>query len=236
MLYNPDLIDRKILGHTSPNHGKNADAPLSEQDVPENAGHVGCGWRKSPKCKSVNPKGFTACLNCRVLFTFEPIAKVSKVARRIGGKGESAGSSPKSSNPKIMANLSSDRAVEESVRIAKTQLRVDKELDQRFGRPSDHLWEVVSANMKWRIRFANLTVDEKQAFIAGGKSRFCAGEKFEKQNLDLGRKPPVKLVYGGAQEFLHSQEVYLSNQCRSQDKMSWILHNKIFIVGVLVDG
>ena len=125
MLYNPDLIDRKIQGHTSPNHGKNADAPLSEQDVPENAGHEDCGWRKCPNCKPVNPKGFTSCLNCRVLFPFEPVAKVSEVARRVGGKGENAGSSPARSNLPIMANLSIDQAAKESVRIAKTQIRID---------------------------------------------------------------------------------------------------------------
>ena len=93
----------------------------------------------------------------------------------------------------------------EAVRIAKTQLRADKELEQRFARPGDHLWEVVNANMKWRIRFDEMTVDEQQAFIASGKSRFCAGEKFDKQYLDLGKRPRVKLRYGGAHEFLHSQ-------------------------------
>ena len=205
VLYNPGLIGRKIMGHTSPNHGRNADAPLSEQDTPGNEGHVDCGWRKCPKCKAVNPTGFTACLNCRVLFTFEPIAEVSKVARRIVGKGENAGSPPASSNPKVPTNMSIARAMGEAVKIAKTQLRADRELEQRFARPGDHLWEVVNANMKWRIRFDEMTVDEQQAFIASGKSRFCAGEKFDKQYIDLSKRPRVKLRHGGAQEFLHSQ-------------------------------
>ena len=93
VLCNPDLIDRKIMGHTSPNHGKHADAPLPDQDSPENEGKMDSGWEKCPCCESVNPKGFTACFNCRVMFTFEPLAEVSKVARRIVGKGENAGSS-----------------------------------------------------------------------------------------------------------------------------------------------
>ena len=205
VLYNPDLIDRKIMGHTSPNHGRNADAPLSEQDIPGNEGHVDCGWWKCPNCKAVNPKGFTACLSCRVLFTFEPIAEVSKVARRIVGKGGNAGSSPARSNPKVPTNVSIARAMGEAVKIARTQLRADKELEQRFARPGGHLWEVVNANMKWRIRFDEMTVDEQQAFIASGKSRFCAGEKFDKQYIDLSKRPRVKLRHGGAQEFLHSQ-------------------------------
>ena len=74
-----------------------------------------CGWRKCPCCESANPKGFTACLNCRVMFTFEPIAKVSKVARRIVGKGENAGFPPVSSVSDVMANVSIERAVKESV-------------------------------------------------------------------------------------------------------------------------
>ena len=104
-----------------------------------------------------------------------------------------------------MANVSVERAVKESVRIAKVQIRVDKDLEQLFLRPGDHFWEVVNASMKWRIRFDGMTVDDKQAFIASGKSRFCAGEKFDKQYLDLGKRPRVKLRYGGAHEFLHSQ-------------------------------
>ena len=86
------------------------------------------------------------------------VAEVSKVARRIGGKGENAGSSPASCNPKITTNVSIARAMGEAVRIAKTQLRADKELEQRFACPGDHLWEVVVANMKWRIRFDEMSM------------------------------------------------------------------------------
>ena len=88
-----------------------------------------CGWRKCPCCESVNPKGFTACPNCRVIFTFEPITEVSKVARRIVGKGEDAGSIPASSNPKVMANVPIEPAAKEAIRTAKIQVRADKNLE-----------------------------------------------------------------------------------------------------------
>ena len=66
VLYKPDLINRKIMGHTPPSHGTNADAHPPDQDIPENEGQMDCGWRKCPCCESVNPKGLTACPNCRV--------------------------------------------------------------------------------------------------------------------------------------------------------------------------
>ena len=161
VLYNPDLFNRKIMGHTPPSHGKSADAHPPDQDIPENEGQMDCGWRKCPPCcESVNPKGFPACLNCRAMFTFEPITEVSKVARRIVKKGEDAGSTPASSNPKVMANVPIELAVREAARIAKVQVRADMNLEQRFRRPGDHLWEVVSANMTWRIRFDAMTFDE----------------------------------------------------------------------------
>ena len=140
-----------------------------------------------PCCESVNPKGFAACFNCRVMFTFGPITEVSKVARRIVGKGENAGSTPASSNPKVMANVPIEIAVKEVVRTAKVQVRADMNLEQRSFRLGDHLWEVVNANMKWRIRFDEMTFDAQQEFIASGKSRFCAGEKFDKHHLDPGK-------------------------------------------------
>ena len=169
VLYNPDLINRTIMGHTPPSHGKNADARPPDQDIPQNVGQMDCGWGKCPCCKSVNPKGFTACFNCRVMFTFEPITEVSKVARRIVGKGEDASSTPASSNPKVVANVPIEIAAKEAIRIAKLQVRADKKLEQRYLRPGDHLWEVVNANMKWRIRFDEMTYDEQQAFIASDK-------------------------------------------------------------------
>ena len=110
---------------------KNADAHPPDQDIPENEGQMDRGWRQCPCCESVNPKGFTACLNCRVMFTFEPSTEVSKVARRIVGKGENAGSTPASSNPNVMANVPIELAVKEAVRIAKVQVRADMNLEQR---------------------------------------------------------------------------------------------------------
>ena len=50
VLYNPDLIDRKIQGHTSPITGKNVDSPVAEQEVPAHSGHDDCGWKKCPNC------------------------------------------------------------------------------------------------------------------------------------------------------------------------------------------
>ena len=46
VLYNPDLINRTIMGHTPPSHGKNAGARPSDQDIPQSSGHMDCGWRK----------------------------------------------------------------------------------------------------------------------------------------------------------------------------------------------
>ena len=134
-----------------------------------------------------------------------------------------------------MANMSVERAVKESVRIAKVQVRADMNLEQRFLRPGDHLWEVVNANMKFRIRFDEMTVDYQQAFIASGKSRFCAGEKFYKHHPDPNERPRGKLRDGGAQEFLHEHDDVLSEMGREVNETLRIFHNKIFIVGVLVD-
>ena len=84
--------------------------------------------------------------------------------------------------------------------------------------------------MKWRIRFDSMTFDEQQEFIAIGKSRFCAGEKFDKQRLDPGKggkgvhagsspaRPRVKLRYGGAIQYLHAQEVVMSDVGRELDE------------------
>ena len=229
VLYNPDLIGRKIMGHTAPSHGKYADACPSDQDIPQSLGDLDCGWSECPCCKSLNPEGFTACLNCRVKFSFEPIAEVSKVARRTVGKSENAGSTPASSNPKAVAMVPTEVAAKEAIRIAKLQAREDNNLEQRYLRPGDHLWEVVNANMKWRIRFDGMTDDEQQEFIASGKSRFCAGEKFEKR-LRSGR-----IRYGGAAEYLKMQSKVMSDIGRDENETSWILHQKIYIVGVLVD-
>ena len=201
------------MGHTPPSHGKYADARPSDQEIPQSSGHIGCGWRKCPCCKSVNPKGFTACLNCRVMFTFDPITEVSTVARRIVRKGEDAGSTPASSNPKVV-----------------TKVPIE-----------------IAANMKWRIRFDEMTYEEQLAFIASGKSRFCAGGGFDKHHLDPGKggkgvhagsspaRPRAQHRYGGATEYLQAQENVMSDVGREVDMKPWILHQKIFLVGVLVD-
>ena len=148
VLYNPDLIGRRIMGYTAPSHGEYANAIPSDQDIPQSSVGLGCGWSECPCCKSPNPKGFTSCPNCRVKFSFEPIAEVSKVARRTGEKSENAGSTPASSHAKAVAMVPTEVAAKEAVRIAKLQTRVDNNLEQRFLRPGDHLWEVVNANMK----------------------------------------------------------------------------------------
>ena len=169
------------------------------------------------------------------MFTFEPITEVSKVARRIVGKGEDAGSTPASSNPKVVANVPIEIAAKEAIRIAKLHVRADKKLEQRCLRPGDHPWEVVNANMKWCIRFDEMTHDEQQAFIASGKSRFCAGEKFLVHHHDPGKRPRVELRYGGAIEFLQAQGDVMSDFGRDGNMKQWVLHQKIYIVGVLVD-
>ena len=124
--------------------------------------------------------GFTSCFSCRVWFTFEPIAKLSKVALKFDGRGNNAGAprSMKSDSP--IKGMTKEQAIEESIRITKVQVRVDKGLAQRFQRPVDHLWEVVNGILKWRTKFDAMTFEEQQSIIADGKSRFCVGAKFEK--------------------------------------------------------
>ena len=46
VLYSPDLIDRKIQGHTSPTIGNNVDSPSADQEVLAHSGTGDCGWRK----------------------------------------------------------------------------------------------------------------------------------------------------------------------------------------------
>lgn len=52
--------------------------------------------------------------------------------------------------------------------------------------------------MKLRIRFDAMPFDEQQTLIVDGKSRFCAGDKFEKQISHFHHPPPIPLEYGGA--------------------------------------
>ena len=80
-----------------------------------------------------------SCLSCQVWFTFEPIAKLSKVALRFDGKGDNADVPRTIATETSIKGMTQDRAVEESIRIAKLQVRGDKALTQRFVRPVDHL-------------------------------------------------------------------------------------------------
>ena len=140
------------------------------------------------------------------------------MARRTGEKSENAGSTPASSNPKAVAMVPTEVAAKEAIRIAKLQAREDNNLEQQCLRPGDHLWGVVNANMKWRIRFDGMTEDEQQEFIAEGKSRFCVGEKFGKHHLDPGKggkglhagEAPARLRRGLA---LASDTVVRKNTC-----------------------
>ena len=246
VLYNPDLIGRKIMGHTAPSHGEYANALPSDKDIPQSSVGHECGWSECPCCKSLNPKGFTSCPNCRVKFSFEPIAEVSKVARRTGEKSENAGSASSGSHTKAVSMVPAEVAAKEAIRIAKLQQCEDDNREQRFLKPGDHLWEVVHANMKWRLRCDGMSDKEQQEFIADGKSRFCAGEEFDKYHHDPGQGgkglravevpgPRPRLQYGGAKEYLIAQAFVMSDAGREEDLIKWVLHQKIYIVGVLVD-
>ena len=142
--------------------------------------------------------------------------------------------------------VSTDVAAKEAIRIAKLQLREDNNLKQNFRKPGDVLWEVVNANMKRRLRYDKMSYDEQQEFISKGKSRFCAGEKFDKfhlgpgkggKGLSTGEKsgPRPCLEYGGAKEYLIAQAHVLSDEGQDDNVIVWVLHKKIYIVGVLVD-
>ena len=48
-------------------------------------------------------------------------------------------------------------------------------------------------------------------------------------------RPRVELRYGGAIEYLQAQETIMSDVGRELDMNQWILHQNIYIVGVLVD-
>ena len=66
-------------------------------------------------------------------------------------------------------------------------------------------------------------------------SRFCAGERFYVHHHDPGKRPRVELRYGGAIEYLQAQGDVMSDVGRDVDMKQWVLHQKIYIVGVLVD-
>ena len=175
VLYNPDLRERKIMGYTAPTHGKRADDRQPDQTVPGNEGLTDCGWRTCPCCKSINPKGFTACLDCRVMFTFDAISEVSRVTQRSVGKGENAGSHPASSDSKAVADLPVLADIRRVLKIAKMQVRKESNLVQRFSRPGDLLWESVNSNMKWRWKFDNLHTRSNKSSSRKAKSDSALG-------------------------------------------------------------
>ena len=166
------------------------------------------GWSECPNCKSLNPNGFTSCPNCRVKFSFDHIAEVSKVARRSDKKSEIAGSASSSSHQQAVSMVSAEAAAKEAIRIAKFQKREDDNFKQQFHRPGDILWELVNGNMKWRLRYDQKPYEEQQEFISEGKSRFCAGVKFDKFHLDPRKggkglsRGPVLYLSTGVQKIL----------------------------------
>ena len=196
--------------------------PLLTRRCLSTLARVNVGGESARICKAVNPKGSTSCFSCRVWFAFEPIAKLSKVALRLDGKGDNAGVPRTIATDTSTKGMTQGRAVEGFIRIAKSNVRVDKGLTQPFVRPVDHLWEVVNGILKWRIRFDALPFEEQQSPIADGKSRCCAGDEFEKQRFDFYSRPPIPLKYGGAKEFLVSQRDNLSSH-RCGDEDTWIL-------------
>ena len=124
--------------------------------------------------------------------------------------------------------VSAEAAAKEAIRIAKLQKREDDNLKQQYHRPGDHLWELVNGNMKWRLRYDQKSYAEQQEFTPEGKSRFCAGVKFDKYHLDpgeggkglgYGEKPgprPV-LEYGGAKEYLIAQSLAMSEYSKEEN-------------------
>ena len=167
VLYRPDLIliSKPIMGYTAPSHGKSAVAPARAQEFPRSST---CGWRACPSCRAVNPKGFTACLHCRVHFTFDEMDKVGKVANN------------RAVYEQQRAAVSKDKVLQLAIASAKLLVRLKKGLYQRFQRPSDHFWEFTMNVLKWRIKFDEMTKEEQQRLISGGKSRWCAGPMFDK--------------------------------------------------------
>ena len=88
--------------------------------------------------------------------------------------------------------MTQDRAVEESIRIAKLQVRADKGLIQRFVRPVDHLWEVV----KRKADFALVTNSRSSVLISTTGPPFFSSTE-SKNNLGVTGRAPFS-----AQEWL----------------------------------
>lgn len=148
VLYRPDLKSKPIMGHTAPSHGKSAFAPTRVQEFPRSST---CGWRACPNCRAANPKGFTACLHCRVLFTFDEVDKVGKVANN------------RAVAEQQRAAVSKDKVIQLAVASAKLLERRKKGFTQRFQRPGDHFWEFTMNVLKWRIKFDEMTRSEQQS-------------------------------------------------------------------------
>ena len=84
VLYDPDLVDREIKGHTLPSDGSaawGAKALGSYTDDVDGQVASMCGTQECPNCKAFNPNGFTSCLRCHVKFTFDDIKEESKEAK-----------------------------------------------------------------------------------------------------------------------------------------------------------
>ena len=64
VLYDPELIDCEIKGHTRPSHSGNdtvwgAKDRGSNVDIDDGLGTSPCGSQKCPNCGASNPNGFT---------------------------------------------------------------------------------------------------------------------------------------------------------------------------------
>ena len=71
VLFDPEHIGKEITGHTLPSHSGNAvvwgaKAYESNQDIADGSGTSPCSFQECPNCRSLNPEGFTCCLQCYV--------------------------------------------------------------------------------------------------------------------------------------------------------------------------
>ena len=198
VLYDPELMDYKIKGHTRPSHGGNdaiwgAKAHGSYMDDADGQVTTPCGTQKCPNCAAFNPNGFTCCLRCHVKFTFDDIKEESKeakgpvkklelvasVSKKLAAKSGNAGpASSSGDHPSDIAPVPGieEVALNEAVRAARRMIREDQGKNQSFNKPSVLFWELVNGNMKWRLRWdQKRSVEEKQKLVNEGGSRFCAG-------------------------------------------------------------
>ena len=254
VLYDPDLVDREIKGHTLPSDGSaawGAKALGSYTDDVDGQVASMCGTQECPNCKAFNPNGFTSCLRCHVKFTFDDIKEESKEAKggnkrlelvasaskKLATKSGNAG--PASSSVDLPSGIAPVPGVEkvlicESLKAARRMIREDQGKNQSFSKPSVLLWELVNGNMKWRLRWdQRRSVEEKQQLVNEGCSRFCAGTHFGALT-DRNRARP--LGYGGPTSFLHAQAAALKERdAEGNYTTECIKIKKIFVVAVMVD-